>query len=157
MESFQKFDSEEPLMTVHSPTTSAAPTIRLTRTTVVVGAVAASLLANLVLWLVGLAAGGDFTMTDPEGVRASVAPGGVILMTVAPLAVGMTAAVLLSLLWAPVLRVAEVIGAAAALGTIAGTLSADFDGPSTVTLSLMHVVIAVVLVAALEGLYRRIR
>ncbi|WP_343930606.1 DUF6069 family protein [Tsukamurella strandjordii] len=144
-------------MTVHSPTTSAAPTLRLTRTTVVVGAVAASLLANLVLWLVGLAAGGDFTMTDPEGVRASVAPGGVILMTVAPLAVGMTAAVLLSLLWAPVLRVAEVIGAAAALGTIAGTLSADFDGPSTVTLSLMHVVIAVVLVAALEGLYRRIR
>ena len=96
-------------------------------------------------------------MTDEAGIRASVAPGGVVLMTVAPLAVGMTAAVLLSKLWAPILRVAAVIGAAASLGTIAGTLAADFDGPSTVMLSLMHVVIAVVLVVALEALFRRVR
>jgi hypothetical protein len=137
--------------------TAAPSTFRLTRTTAVLGAVAVSLFGNLVLWLVGMAAGGDFTMTDPEGVRASVAPGGVVLMTVAPLAVGMTAAVLLSKLWAPILRVAAVFGALASLGTIAGTLSADFDGPSTVTLSLMHVVIAAVLVIALEALYRRVR
>ena len=40
---------------------------------------------------------------------------------------------------------------------LAGTLAADFDGPSTVALSLMHVVIAVLLVTALEALYRRVR
>ncbi|NMD56079.1 MULTISPECIES: DUF6069 family protein [Tsukamurella] len=137
--------------------TAAPSTFRLTRTTAVLGAVVVSLFGNLVLWLVGLAAGGDFTMTDPEGVRASVAPGGVVLMTVAPLAVGMTAAVLLSKLWAPILRVAAVVGALASLGTIAGTLAADFDGPSTVTLSLMHVVIAAVLAGTLESLYRRVR
>lgn len=137
--------------------TAAPSTFRLTRTTAVLGAVAVSLFGNLVLWLVGLAAGGDFTMTDPDGVRTSVAPGGVVLMTVAPLAVGMTAAVLLSKLWAPILRVAAVIGALASLGTIAGTLAADFDGPSTVTLSLMHVVIAAVLTVVLEALYRRVR
>lgn len=131
--------------------------VRPTRTTAVLGAVGLSLLVNLALWLAGMAAGGDFTMTDETGARASVAPGGVVLMTVAPLAVGMTVAVLLSRLWAPVLRVAAAIGAVAALGTIAGTLAADFDGPSTVTLALMHVVIAVVLVAALEALYRRVR
>ncbi|KXP05750.1 hypothetical protein HWD35_02890 [Tsukamurella tyrosinosolvens] len=137
--------------------TAAPSTFRLTRTTAVLGAVGLSLLANLALRLVGLAAGGDFTMTDEAGIRASVAPGGVVLMTVAPLAVGMTAAVLLSKLWVPILRVAAVIGAAASLGTIAGTLAADFDGPSTVMLSLMHVVIAVVLVVALEALFRRVR
>lgn len=145
-----------------APATAAVPAtprraLTRSRTTAVIGTVAVSLLANLALWLVGLAAGGDFHMTDPDGVRASVAPGGVILMTVAPLAVGMTAAVLLSRLWAPILRVAAAVGAAASLGTIAGTVAADFDGPSTVTLSLMHVAIAVALVAALEGLYRRIR
>lgn len=137
---------------------TAAPTgVRLTRTTVVLGAVGIALVLDLALWLAGMAAGGDFTMTDEAGARASVAPGGVVLMTVAPLAVGMTVAVLLSRLWAPILRVAAAIGAVAALGTIAGTLAADFDGPSTVTLALMHVVIAVVLVAALEALYRRVR
>ncbi|BDH57127.1 DUF6069 family protein [Tsukamurella sp. PLM1] len=137
--------------------TPARRTIGLSRTTAVLGTVVLALAANLLLWLVGLAAGGGFLMTDANGVRASVAPGGVVLMTVVPLAVGMTAAVLLSKPWAPVLRVAAVIGAAASLGTIAGTLAADFDGASTVTLSLMHVVIAVLLVAALEALYRRIR
>lgn len=139
---------------IDTPAPSAA---RLNRTTAVLGTVGLALLVNLALWLVGLAAGGDFLVTEADGARASVAPGGVILMTVAPLAIGMTAAVLLSKLWAPILRVAAVIGAAASLGTIAGTLAADFDGPSTVTLSLMHVVIAVLLVAALEGLYRRLR
>ncbi|KXO94008.1 DUF6069 family protein [Tsukamurella pseudospumae] len=137
--------------------TAAPSTFRITRTTVVLGTVGLALLGNLILWLVGLAAGGDFTMTDEAGARASVAPGGVVLMTVAPLAVGMTAAVLLSKLWAPILRVAAVVGAAASLGTVAGTLAADFDGASTTTLALMHVVIAAVLVIALEALYRRVR
>ncbi|KXP09644.1 hypothetical protein AXK57_12355 [Tsukamurella pulmonis] len=137
---------------------SAAPSsFRVNRTTAVLGAVGLSLLINLVLWLAGLAAGGDFTMSDETGARASVAPGGVILLTVVPLAVGMTVAVLLSKLWAPILRVAAVVGSAASLGTVAGTLAADFDGPSTLMLSLMHVVIAAALTVALEPLYRRVR
>ena len=60
--------------------TTAPSTFRLTRTTAVLAAVGASLLINLLLWLAGLAAGGDFTMTDGAGVRAPVAPGGVAVL-----------------------------------------------------------------------------
>lgn len=119
------------------------------RPTVVVASVAVALLVNLVLWLVGLAAGGSFEHTN-AGATQSAAPGGVVLMTVVPLAVGLSVAALLSLWWGGFLRIAQVAGAALPLATIAGTLDADFDGASTVTLALMHVAIAAVAVAGLE-------
>ncbi|MGW0023061.1 DUF6069 family protein [Rhodococcus sp. NPDC003383] len=134
-------------------TSSSSTVLRRSWTTgrpvVVVAAVAGALVLNLVLWLIGLAAGGSFEHTD-AGATVSAAPGGVVLMTVVPLGIGLAVAVLLGLWWRGFLRIAQVVGALLPLATIAGTLSADFDTASTVTLTLMHVVIAVVAVVALE-------
>ncbi|MFD6895026.1 DUF6069 family protein [Rhodococcus sp. NPDC060086] len=124
------------------------------RPTIVVASVLSALIANLVLWSAGLLAGGSFEYTD-AGAVVSVAPGGVVLMTVVPLTVGLTVAALLSLWWNPIVRIAQVVGALLPLATIQGTLSADFDGPSTVTLVLMHVVVAVVVVLGLEKMRDR--
>lgn len=134
-------------------TSSPSPVLSRSWTTgrpvVVAAAVAGALVVNLVLWLIGLAAGGSFEHTD-AGATVSAAPGGVILMTVVPLGVGLTVAVLLGMWWRGFVRIAQVVGALLPLATITGTLSADFDTASTVTLTLMHVVIAAVAVVALE-------
>ncbi|MEE2034810.1 DUF6069 family protein [Rhodococcus chondri] len=119
------------------------------RPTAVAVSVTAALVVNLALWLIGLAAGGSFAHTN-AGVTQSAAPGGVVLMTVVPLTLGLGVAALLSRWWAGFIRVAQIVGAALPLATIAGTLDADFDGASTVTLALMHVVIATVAVVGLE-------
>ncbi len=93
-------------------------------------------------------------MTD-QGKMASVAPGGgVITLTVVPLLVGLSLAMLISLKWEPIIRIAQVVGAVFALGTIALTIAADFDAASTVTLALMHVVVAASVVVALEAVRR---
>jgi Family of unknown function (DUF6069) len=112
-----------------------------------------ALVVNLVLWLIGRAGGGSFELTD-AGTTMSVAPGGVVMLTLAPIVVGMGIAALISLRLPLVLRVAQVVGVIAPLGTIAMTLAADFDTVSTVALSLMHVVIAVVVPIGLEAMRR---
>ncbi|MGU3432368.1 DUF6069 family protein [Actinomycetes bacterium M1A6_2h] len=130
------------MTSLHHRTISSRPRVVAT---IVLGA----LIVNVILWLIGLAAGGTFAFTD-NGEEFSAAPGGVVMLTVAPLLVGTGVAAAISVKWAGVIRIAEVIGAVAALGTVALTLQADFDAVSTVALSLMHVVIAVVLVVGLE-------
>ncbi|MGV9744725.1 DUF6069 family protein [Rhodococcus zopfii] len=132
-----------------SPSTVPSRSRPVGRPVVVASAVAGALVLNLVLWLIGLAAGGSFEHTD-AGETVSAAPGGVVLMTVLPLGVGLTVAVLLGLWWHGFVRIAQVVGALLPLATITGTLSADFDTASTVTLTLMHVVIAAAAVVALE-------
>ena len=138
-------------MTISATTRTGIPAS--TRLRAVLFSVGASLLANLVLWLVGLAAGGSFELTD-AGTTMAVAPGGVVMLTVVPIAVGMGLAALISLRWLGVIRIAQVVGVLAPLGTIAMTVDADFDAASTVTLALMHVVIAVVVPVGLESMRR---
>ncbi|MFZ2529490.1 MAG: DUF6069 family protein [Rhodococcus sp. (in: high G+C Gram-positive bacteria)] len=131
-----------------SPSTVRSRSWKTGRPVVVAAAVATALVANLILWLIGMAAGGSFEHID-AGVTVGAAPGGVVLMTVVPLGVGLTVAVLLGLWWHGFVRIAQVVGALLPLATITGTLSAGFDPASTVTLILMHVVIAAVAVVAL--------
>ncbi|GEM30346.1 hypothetical protein NN3_13530 [Nocardia neocaledoniensis NBRC 108232] len=139
--------------------TATRPAVRtlpaLNRTVAVLGAVAAAVALNLIVWAVGELAGGSFTMTN-AGVASDVAPGGVIMMSAVPLLIGMTVAVLVSYLWTGVLRVAAVVGSLLSIGTIWLTVSADFDTASTIALSVMHVVLVPVLVVALEGVRRSI-
>jgi len=116
----------------------------------IAAAAAGALIVNLVLWLIGLAAGGDFETVD-NGKAMTVAPGGVVVLTLIPLIVGLTAAALLAVKWPVFIRIAQVLGAIAALGTVALTIKADFDGPSTVALALMHVVVALAVIAGLEA------
>ena len=132
---------------------STAHNLHLTKPRAVLGATVMALVANLILWLSRRASGGSFEMTD-QGKVASVAPGGVITLTVVPLLVGLSLAMLISLKWEPIIRIAQVVGAVFALGTIALTIAADFDAASTVTLALMHVVVAASVVVALEAVRR---
>ncbi|MCM6773892.1 DUF6069 family protein [Nocardia sp. CDC159] len=141
-------------LTATSRAVTWIPAIR--RPVAVFGGVAAAVLANLVLWLIGEVAGGSFQTVDANGAPMDVAPGGVVVLSTVPLFVGLTAAVALSYLWTGVLRVAAGVGSVLSLGTIAITLAAGFDTPSTITLSLMHVTLVPVLIVALEGVRRSI-
>ncbi|MFF0546153.1 DUF6069 family protein [Nocardia thailandica] len=142
-------------MTTANPT-RALPTLpALNRYTAVLGAVAAAVLVNLILWAVGAAAGGSFVTVD-NGTAMDVAPGGVVIMSAVPLAIGTTIAAVLSHWWIGVLRVAAAVGSVLALATIALTVAADFDTASTVALSLMHVTLVPILVVAMEGLRNRL-
>lgn len=130
-------------------------TLELSRPAAVVGTVVVALVVNLVLWLIGLAAGGSFEVLDGDKMMA-VAPGGVIMLTVVPALVGLTAAALLSYRWPVMIRVAQVVGPLLALGTIAMTIDADFDAASTVALAAMHVALAGAVFVGLEGLRRKL-
>ncbi len=121
---------------------------------IIAAAVGGALVVNLGLWLLGLVAGGSFEMVD-NGTVQSVAPGGVVLMTVVPLTVGLTVATLLAIRWRAALRAAQVVGTVLALVTILGTVTSNFDVASTITLSLMHVAIVPFLVTALEAVGKR--
>jgi len=139
-------------------TTIAATAARipaLSRPVALFGAIGAALLANLAVWLIGAAAGGTFETTD-SGEVMSVAPGGIVMLTVVPMLIGLGAAVLLSYKWVGVLRVAAVIGSVLAVATIAMTVGADFDTVSTVALSITHLTLVPALVVATEGLRRKL-
>ncbi|WP_199185803.1 DUF6069 family protein [Streptomyces carminius] len=127
---------------------------------VIVGAVAAALGVNLALWLIGLGFDGSFQYVEADGSpHTTTAPQGVITMTVLPMSGGLALAALLAGAGKRrlVLRSAQAVGAGAALATTARTFTAGFDTPSTIALSVMHVVIAVLVVLALEALARRQR
>lgn len=139
-------------------TTTTGTAIRIpamNRPVALFGAIGAALLANIVVWLIGAAAGGTFEMTDAGQVQ-SVAPGGIVMMTVVPMLIGLGAAVLLSYRWIGVLRLAAVIGSVIAVATIAGTVSADFDTASTIALSISHMTLVPAMVVATEGLRRKL-
>ncbi|MGK8521894.1 DUF6069 family protein [Nocardia asteroides] len=138
--------------------TTTAPALRipaLTRPIAILGSVAVSVAANLVVWLLGLAAGGSFETTE-AGKTSEVTASVVFVSSAVPLLIGMTVAALLSYLWVGVLRVAQVVGATLAVATIGLTLAADFDLVSTIALSAMHLVLAPVLVAGLETMRNRL-
>lgn len=119
------------------------------------GAVAATV-ANLLIFLIGLAAGASFVMVD-RGNLHEITAGGIIVATVPPLVVGAVLAALLAR-WLPgVIRLAQVIGGALALLTAAGPLTADTDGETRLALALMHVVVGVAVVLSLEALRRRVK
>ncbi|MDJ0393677.1 DUF6069 family protein [Rhodococcus sp. G-MC3] len=138
-----------------SSPTSTLSGVTLSRPRAVLFSTLFALVVNLVIWLLGLAAGGDFELTD-AGTTMAVAPGGVVMLTVLPMVVGMGVAAAMSLRWLAVIRIAQFVGVVAPLATITMTVAADFDAASTVALALMHVVIAVVVPVGLEAMRRGI-
>jgi len=120
---------------------------------IVAGAVAATA-ANLVIFFIGLAAGGSFTFLD-RGALHEINAWGVIMATVPPLVVGTGLAALLARWWFGVLRLAQIIGGGLALLTAAGPLMTDADGATRLSLALMHVTLAVAVVVTLEAIRRR--
>lgn len=142
-------------MSTIAETTTVRSLPALTRPVAVLGGVVAAVVLNLIVWGIGAAAGGSFTVVDGETVT-DVAPGGVIIMSAVPLLIGLTVAVLIAYRWTGVLRVAEVVGSVLSIATIGLTLTAGFDAATTVALSVMHVVLVPVIVVALEGVRRSI-
>jgi hypothetical protein len=141
--------------TASKKATTASKTARgLGRPSAVILTVVAALLVNLVIFAIGVAAAGSSELTTSDKTQ-SVTAATVAGMTVVPLLLGMTLAALLSSRWPLVLRIAEVVGPALAVLTIAGTLAAHFDGTGTATLSSMHIVIALLIIAGLESVRRR--
>ncbi|WP_378736860.1 DUF6069 family protein [Nocardia brasiliensis] len=135
---------------------ATAPALRIpavNRPVAIIGSVAVAVVVNLAVWLLGEAAGGSFEVVD-KGVTNYVGGIGVILSSAVPLLIGMTLAALISYRWVGVLRVAQVVGSVLAIATIGLTVSAAFDTASTVALSVMHVVLAPVLVIGLEAMRR---
>ncbi|GAA5125714.1 DUF6069 family protein [Haloechinothrix salitolerans] len=112
-----------------------------------------SVVANLVVYLVGKAAGASFLLID-NGNPTQIAAVDVIISAAAPLAIGTALAVLVSRWWRPVLRVAQVVAAVLALLTIAGPAMAETDTATLVSLGLMHVLAGAIAVAVLEIIHR---
>ncbi|BBH69221.1 hypothetical protein ACTI_59060 [Actinoplanes sp. OR16] len=115
---------------------------------VVVTAAGVAVLVNLVVYLLGRAAGGSFVFTAAQG------PAEVDAVTVAgfsavPLATGLTVVALPARRLPWVTRAGVVAGSLLAIGTIAVmTLPADFDTVSTITLALCHLTLVPILITA---------
>jgi hypothetical protein len=77
-----------------TPTTTTTAALTRTRPRIIAVAIAVAVVANTVLWLAGLAAGGDFRFTD-NGVEQIAAPGGALIFTALPMLAGLTVAALL--------------------------------------------------------------
>jgi hypothetical protein len=135
--------------------TAVAPTRALNRPLVVIATVATAIAVNLVIYGFGRLAGGDFRFTS-AGASLEVDPLTLVGFTAVPLALGMTAAALLSLRWRRVNTVALIVGPVLALGSILGmTVPTDFDLASKTALTLCHVALVPVMVAGLLPLRRR--
>ncbi len=135
-------------------TTSAATRAGWNRPVIVIVTVIVATVVNSTVYAIGRLVGGDFRFTS-GGVALEVDPLTLIGFTALPLAIGMTAAALLSR-WPWTTTAALVIGPVLAVGSIAGmTLPADFDIASKLALSLCHVALVPAMVAGLLALRRR--
>ncbi|WP_204358274.1 DUF6069 family protein [Streptosporangium sp. 'caverna'] len=118
---------------------------------IIAGTVTAALGVNLAIWLIGTAAGGKFEYVS-DGKTASSTPWFVAAETAVPLALGLTLAALIAIKWRRIIPIAQVIGVLLALGTAIGPFVTDFDSTtSTVSLALMHLVVATAVVLGLAA------
>lgn len=136
------------------PTTTAAKQGLSWWQAIAAGAVAATVV-NLAILLIGWAAGASFVVLD-AGKPHEVTAWSVVSASAFPLILGTGLAALLAR-WRPgFLRLAQVIGGALALLTVAGPMLSDTDGATRLALAMMHVVPGVAVVASLELMRRRI-
>lgn len=116
---------------------------------------ATAAVANLAILLIGWAAGASFVVMD-AGNPHEVTARSVVVAGVVPLVLGTGLAALLARWWPGAIRVAQVIGGALALLTVAGPVMSDTDGATRFALAMMHVVLGVAVVVTLESMRRRI-
>ena len=114
----------------------------------------AGTVVNLIVLAVANLADASLVLYAPGEPAHQITPSGVIFSSVAPMVGGTLLAVLLSLLWAGFLRVGQIVGGGLALATVAGPLTSDTDGGTKTALAVMHVVVGVVTVLALEAVRR---
>ncbi len=119
---------------------------------VAAGAAAAVAINELIL---AVAAGGGAALAVAQnGIERPVTAAGVVVASLVPLLIGTVLAVLLSRRWPGVLRLAQVVAAAAAVLTTFGPLSGAVDTATGVALSTMHLTAGAAAVAVLEAVRR---
>ncbi|MEV0728304.1 DUF6069 family protein [Polymorphospora sp. NPDC050346] len=129
--------------------TIAALARRLGRPGVVAATVLLAVVVNLIIYAIGRGAGATYVFTA-GGQSTHVEPLTLVGFTAVPLAVGLTAAVLLSRWWHWVIPVALVVAPVLALLSIpAMTLPSDLDTTGKIALALCHVTLAPISVAGL--------
>jgi hypothetical protein len=116
-------------------------------------AAAGAIVTSWVVMLAGHAAGASFVLDDrgtPHVVRAVD-----VVVATWPMVVGVLLVALLGRLRAWLLRAGQAVGSLLALLSVAGPMMAVTDSGTRIALALMHVVVGVAAVAALEAIRRR--
>ena len=147
-------------MSAGSPTATVrparAPQVVATWRYVLAAALVAAAAAVAVCWVVmlaGHAAGASFVLDD-RGTPHVVRPVDVVVATW-PMVVGVLVAALLGRLRRWLLRVGQVVGGLLAVASVAGPMMGVTDSGTRLAPALMHVVVGVAAVAALEAIRRR--
>ncbi|WP_236028434.1 DUF6069 family protein [Paractinoplanes lichenicola] len=121
---------------------------------VIAAVVVMAAVVNLLVFVVGRALGGSFEFTS-NGVVNQVDALTVVGFSAVPLLIGLVVVVLLVRFGDWVTRTATIVAPVLAVVTIlVMTLPADLDGASTIALSLCHVTLAPISVAAVRALGR---
>ena len=121
----------------------------------VVGGVLVAVLVNLVVYLLGVAAGGGFRFSAPAG-PARVDAATVAGFTAVPLTIGLVLAAIIGRWWPTVFRVAAVVASVLAVATIfVMTVPSDQDPVAKVTLAVCHLTLVPISVLVLTALRRR--
>ena len=118
-----------------------------------VAAAVGAILTCWVVMVVGHAAGASFVLDDrgtPHVVRAVD-----VVVATWPMVVGVLLAAVLGRRRAWLLRAGQAVGGGLALLSVAGPMMAVTDSGTRIALALMHVVVGVAAVAALEAIRRR--
>ena len=124
------------------------------RSAVIIVALAAAVVVNLAVYIVGRAAGAMFTYTQ-SGKATRVDALAVAFMTVVPLGTGLALVAWLSRRWSALITTAKVVAPLLAVATIAVmTLPARFDTASTLCLATMHLTLVPATLLAIGALDR---
>jgi hypothetical protein len=135
----------------HTTAPAATTTHRSGAARAVTVAILAAAVVNVVIFLAFSAAGASY---DNSVLGAPVGVTNVLLMTIAPMLIGMLVVVLASRRWPRLLTVGRWVGAVLALATVAMTAAGGFSTLAFVALALMHVVVAVAVFTGLGAIKR---
>jgi hypothetical protein len=116
-------------------------------------AAAGAIVTSWVVMLAGHAAGASFVLDDrgtPHVVRALD-----VVVATWPMVVGVLLAAALGRLRVWLLRTGQAVGGLLAAASVAGPMLAVTDSGTRIALALMHLVVGVAAVAALEAIRRR--
>lgn len=119
------------------------------------GAVTATVL-NLLVWGAAQASGATLALVEPGAPDYVVQAGSVATSSIVPMVLGIVLASVIAHWWPGVIRLAQVLGALMAVGTLWSVFTYGADAATVTALTLMHLISGTVVVLALEGLRRHV-
>ncbi|MBE3000628.1 hypothetical protein IDM40_18255 [Nocardiopsis sp. HNM0947] len=119
------------------------------------GAVAATVL-NLLVWGTAQVSGASLVLVEAGEPDYVVQAGSVASSSIVPMVLGIVLASVIARWWPGVIRLAQVLGALLAVGTLWSVFTYGADAVTITSLTLMHLISGAVVVLALEGLRRHV-